>query len=95
MYINELLIFNMEKERNYKCFKIVLERFQDNQLFPSSRKCQTSKEELYIYFLGMLIGKNRITVDPDKVKVLQDFPIPNSAMDVWSFVCETGNGHGG
>ena len=37
-------------------------------------------------FLGLIIGRNGIHVNPDKVKVLQDWPRPNTLTEIRSFI---------
>ncbi len=50
----------------------------------SPKKCEFMKSE--IPFLGMIIGKGGINVDPKKVEVLQNWPRPKTLTDVRSFI---------
>lgn len=47
-------------------------------------KCQFF--EIKIEFLGHLISKNRITVDPRKVQTIQNYPLPTNLRELRSFL---------
>ena len=47
-------------------------------------KCIFHAEE--VPFLGILVGKNGIKIDPDKVKAIAEWPPPRCVKDVQSFL---------
>lgn len=49
--------------------KVILEQLRDKQLYITCEKCEMLNKENK--FLGLLIDKNSITVEPENVKVLQ------------------------
>ena len=53
-------------------------------MYVSPKKCEFMKIE--IDFLGLVVGKNGIRVNPLKIEVLKSCPRPQSLTDVRSFI---------
>ena len=47
-------------------------------------KCEFNKAELH--FLGHVIGKDGVAVDPAKIAVIEKWPLPKSLKELQSFV---------
>ena len=47
-------------------------------------KCDFFKE--HIQYLGHIITKNGIIVDPQKIKTIMEWPIPKNMTNVWYFM---------
>ena len=76
VYMDDLLIFSKDKEGHYKHLEIVMSRLKENELYVSPKKCEFFEEN--IDFLGLLIGKDGLRVNPEKVEVLKTWPKPES-----------------
>ena len=50
----------------------------------SPKKCEFMTEETE--FLGLIVGRNGVRVNPEKVAILRDWPRPNTLTEVRSFV---------
>ena len=53
-----------------KVLKILL----DNDLFLNLKKCQFHVRE--VEFLGAIVGKGEVKMDPIKVKAIEEWPVP-------------------
>lgn len=84
VYMDDLLIFSKDEESHMKHLEIVLSRLREHKLYVSPKKCEFMKIE--IDFLGLIVGKNGIRVNPSKVEVLKSWPRPQSLTDVRSFI---------
>lgn len=84
VYMDDLLVFSQSREEHLKHLELVLEKLQSGSLYVSPKKCSFMKEETE--FLGMIVGREGIKVDPDKIRVIQEWPIPTCITDVRSFV---------
>lgn len=84
LYIDHLLIFSKKFESHYNHFEVVLQRLCENELYASPNKCVFLKEEIDL--LSMLIGKNGIEMNPEKVRGFQNWPKPRSVTEVLCFV---------
>ena len=56
---------------------------RDNKLFANIDKCTFCVD--HIVFLGFIVNKNGVDVDPEKIKVIQEWPTPENVGDVRSF----------
>ena len=77
-------MFSKIEGRHYRHLEIVLQRLKEHELYVSPKKCEFFKDE--IDFLGLLIGKNGIKVNPKKVEILKTWPKPDSITDLRSFL---------
>ncbi|MEM7375746.1 MAG: reverse transcriptase family protein [Bacteroidota bacterium] len=70
VYMDDLLIFSKDKESHYKRLDIVLSRMKEHCLYVSPKKCSFIQETFD--FLGLIIGKEGIKVNPEKVDILRN-----------------------
>ena len=63
---------------------MVLQKLRENQLYTKFSKCEFWLDE--ITFLGYIISKGGISVDPAKVTAIVGWKIPSSVMEVRSFL---------
>jgi len=84
VYMDDLLVFSKDEESHVRHLETVLSRLQENKLYVSPKKCDFMKTE--IDFLGMVVGKEGIRVNPKKVEVLRTWPKPKTLTEVRSFM---------
>jgi hypothetical protein len=63
---------------------MVLQKLRDNRLYAKFTKCYFWLDE--VHFLGHIISKGGISVDPAKVTTIVDWKIPNTVSEVQSFL---------
>ena len=56
---------------------------RDNSLFVNIDKCTFYVDN--VVFLGFIINKNGVHVDPKKIKAIKEWPTPQNVGDVRSF----------
>ena len=86
VYINNLMIFT-KTENQAEHDKIVLEvlrRFEKNNLFMKPKKYMFCTTE--VDFLGMIVGRDGIKMDQEKVKAILEWPEPKMVNGVRSFL---------
>jgi hypothetical protein len=66
----------------------VLDKLEEHDLYLKPEKCKFAKEE--IEYLGVIIGQNRICMDPGKLKGITDWPVPRNPTEVQQFLGFTG-----
>ena len=59
-------------------------RLKRNGLYANGKKCLFHSDS--VDYLGHLIGPEGLRMDPDKVKVIQDWPEPQKVKDIQSFL---------
>ena len=76
IYMDDILIHAHTKQELEHRTKLVLAQLQDHNLYLKLEKCKFAREE--VEFLGMIIMKDTIKMDPIKLAGIRDWPIPNT-----------------
>lgn len=87
VYLDDILIFNKSREDHVKHVRKVLDVLKKEQLFLKMSKCEFVKTSLV--YLGHIIGGGELKIDPSKVSVIVNWPIPKSVTKVRSFLGAT------
>ena len=82
--LDDILIFSKTREDHIAHIKIVLDTLRRAKLYAKMSKCGFFKHE--VRFLGHVVGREGIRVDPTKVAVITSWPDPRSVADVRSFL---------
>ena len=84
VYIDDILAYSKTPEEHLVHLEEVLQTLAKNDLFVKLSKCDFEKSE--VKFLGHIVGKHGIRVDPAKTAVLSEWPVPKDVPEVRSFV---------
>jgi hypothetical protein len=84
VFINDILIYSKNDSDHEEHLRMVLQKLRDNQLYAKYSKCEFWLDE--IPFLGHIIPKDRLSVDPTKVTKIVGWKIPSSVTEVQSFL---------
>ena len=82
--LDDCIIFFKTTEEHIKRLQQVFQRFREANLKISPTKSAFFQTK--VQFLGYVISKNRLEADPEKVKAVQNFPVPRNQTDVKSFL---------
>jgi hypothetical protein len=84
VFIDDILIYSQSEEEHVNHLKMVLQRLREHQLYAKLSKC-----EFWIYevlFLGHIINKEGLVVDPKKVADILNWKAPTDARGIKSFI---------
>ena len=84
VFLDDILIYSKSVEEHTKHLQLVLQKLRENKLYGKLSKCEFAKEE--ISFLGHIVNKDGIKMEPAKVKAVMDWPVLTNAHDVRSFL---------
>eukprot|EP00253_Pinus_taeda_P012189 PITA_12189 len=84
IFIDDILIYSRTIEEHHEHLRIVLQNLREHQLYAKFSKCDFFKAE--IQYLGHVITKDGIAVDPEKIKAIMEWPVPKDVADVRSFM---------
>ena len=84
VYLDDILIFTDDLEEHRRLVNAVLQRLRDNDLYAKPEKCFF--EQSSIEYLGMIISKNSIQMDPAKVEGVLGWPAPTKVKQVQAFL---------
>ena len=87
VYLDDILIFSKSREEHVKHVRKVLDALEIEHLFLKMSKCEFRKT--YLVYLGHIFGGGKLKIDPSKVLVIVNCPIPKSVTEVRSFLGET------
>ena len=74
----------MKHRRIEKHLRIVLQLLREKRLYAKFKKCEFWLEK--VRFLGHIINKEGISVDPAKIEAIKDWPRPTNVTEVRSFL---------
>jgi len=84
IYMDDLLIFSDDEETHRLRTLRVLQRMRELALPLKIEKCHFSLPQ--VEYLGMIVRKNTVAMDPVKVKGIADWPTLSKVKDVRSFL---------
>ena len=84
VYFDDILVFSLTKEQHLLDVAEVLEILKRNQLYAKRSKCEFGRTE--VAFLGHVLSKDGVKVDPRKTDVVRAWATPSSTADVRQFI---------
>src|SRR5258707_3859106 len=82
--MDDILIHTQTKEQLKERMRHVLNWLQEKDLYLKLEKCKFAVQE--VDFLGMVITKDTIKMDPIKLAGIKDWPIPETVKQTHSFL---------
>jgi len=70
--------------RHRKHVHEILDKLEANDLYLKPKKCAFEQEE--IEYLGVIVGKGQLHMDPKKLTGIADYPVPLTPTDVHAFL---------
>jgi hypothetical protein len=83
VFIDDILIYTKDEEHKQH-LRLVLEKLNQRQLYAKFCKCEFWLDQ--VAFLGHIITKNGVTVDPEKIKAVMEWKVPTSVPKIRSFL---------
>eukprot|EP00253_Pinus_taeda_P034845 PITA_34845 len=84
IFIDDILIYSRNIQEHEEHLRLVLQTLREHQLYAKYSKCDFYKEQ--IQYLGHIITKEGIAVDPEKIRTIMEWPIPKDVADIRSFM---------
>ena len=84
VFIDDILVYSKTAKEHEEHLRIVLQILKDRKLYAKLSKCEFWKEE--VKFLGHMVSKGGIAVDPSKVEAVMEWERPTTVMEVKSFL---------
>lgn len=84
VYMDDVIVYGSNLKDHNEKLKEVFERLKCSNLKLQPDKCEFLRKE--VIFLGHKITENGVQPNPDKVKCVQEYPIPKNIKDVQAFL---------
>lgn len=83
-YLDDILVFSKTKTEHIEHVRKVLAKLAAAKLLLKPNKCKFHKEE--VKFLGFIVGRHGIKMDPEKIRAILEWPIPTTVKEVQAFL---------
>jgi hypothetical protein len=84
MFIDDILIYSRSEEEHEGHLHLVLQKLRDHKLYAKLSKREFGLKQ--VAFLGHVISKGGISIDPSKVQYVLSWKAPTSVSDNRSFL---------
>ena len=84
VFIDGILVYSKDQENHDTHLRVVLETLRKEQLYSKLSKCEFWLNEMS--FLGHIVSKEGIRVDPKKIEVIVEWKPPRNVIEVHSFL---------
>ncbi|GKU99858.1 hypothetical protein SLEP1_g12641 [Rubroshorea leprosula] len=84
VFIDDILVYPSSHALHEKHLKTVLETLRRERLFAKFKKCEFWLDN--VAFLGHVVTKDGISVDPQKIEAVVDWKRPNNVAEIRSFL---------
>src|SRR6266852_2994915 len=84
VYMDDILVFTDTIEEHRRVTRRVFQILRENKLYLKAAKCEFEKDE--VEFLGVIVGNGQVRMDPKKVAVILDWPVPKKKKDIQAFL---------
>lgn len=83
VYFDDILVFSKSEEQHLEHLHQIFSTLREQKLYANLKKCKFFSDNLV--FLGYVVSKEGIKMDPSKVAAILDWPTPKSLHEIRSF----------
>jgi hypothetical protein len=80
VFIDDILVYSKDEAKHAEHLRIVLQTLREHQLYAKFSKCELWLDK--VEFLGHVITKEGIIVNPSKVQLVLEWPAPKNVKEV-------------
>jgi hypothetical protein len=84
VFIDDILIYSKNREEHEEHIILVMQVLREHQLYAKFIKCDFLKKK--IHYLGHVMSKEGVAVDPDKIRSIMEWPTPKDVSNIRSFM---------
>ena len=84
VFIDNILVYSKDRESHDTHLRVVLEALRKEQLYAKLSKCEFWLNE--VSFLGHIVSKEGILVDPKKIEVVIEWKPPRNVIEIRCFL---------
>jgi hypothetical protein len=88
VFVDDILIYSKNRDVHEEHLILLLQVLREHQLYAKFSKCEFFQKQ--VHYLGHVISKEGVTVDPNKIRSIMEWPTPNDVSDTKSFMVLVG-----
>ena len=88
VFIDDILVYSKSEEVHARHLRFMLQTLRDHQLYTKFSKYEFWLDQ--VAFLGHVVSKDGIQVDPKKIEAVAEWPRPTIVTKIRSFLCLAG-----
>jgi hypothetical protein len=74
VFLDDILVYSKLEEEHEHHMKMALQVLREQKLYAKLRKCSFYQKQ--IHYLGHIISKDGIAVDPEKIETIREWSAP-------------------
>ena len=83
-YLDDVLIYSRTMDEHIAHLSDVLSWLEEGKVYCKPSKCVIGVKS--VGFLGCVVGDGQVAIDPEKVQIVKDWPLPRDKSELRSFV---------
>jgi hypothetical protein len=88
VFIDDILVYSKSKEEHEQHLRLIFQTLREHKLYTKFSKFEFWLDS--VAFLGHVVSKDGVSVDPQKVEAIQKWPRPTSVVEIRSFLSLVG-----
>lgn len=84
VYLDDILVYSRTEEEHHEHLRQVLNLLRQHKLYGKLSKCEFDRDA--VEYLGHIVGRSGVQVDPRKVKAVKEWPPPRDKHEVLQFL---------
>ncbi|KAL9952832.1 hypothetical protein ACROYT_G040145 [Oculina patagonica] len=89
VYLDDIIVFGRTLEEHRERLALVLSRLAEAGLKINPKKCQLLSERVIV--LGHVVTQDGISTDPEKIRVVKEWPVPSDPRQLKAFLGTAGH----
>ena len=83
VFLDDIIIYSKNEEEHDEHMRLTLQLIREHKLYAKLSKCDFYKDR--IQYVGHIISEEGISVDPEKIEAIMNWPTPRNVTYVRSF----------
>ena len=84
VFLDDILVYSKNEEEHEEHLRLTLQLLREHPLYVKLNKCDFYRDR--IQYLGHIISEQGISVDPEKIEAIMNWPTPRNVIDVRYFM---------
>ncbi len=84
IYLDDIIVFSKSFQEHVEHLRQVFQRLRESNLKLKPKKCTFAREQ--VRYLGHIVSHDGIATDPEKTKIVQEYPVPTKVSELRSFL---------